>query len=352
MSPFKRGSTWWTSVGGERVSLRTKSRAVAAERAAELANQAARQRLGLEQRNKNPRGLTLSEAVDLHLRGPAAKQLQREKLAHTLRKHVQRDPIGELPLERVTRGVVVEWLERREQAGAAPATLNRLRSNLSAIFARMIEREAFFGDNPCRGVARRAVEQGDPSATPWPMVPGLLEHMPTTAWTVAAAFAVFGGLRRGEIQRAQWSDLDIRARMMTVPKTKTGVRRIVPLHRELVAVLEQLQPREEARTGPVVMLGPAAWGKSHAIVRNALRRAGADNSVGLACHFHGLRSTWSTRLIDCGADPFIVQLIGWGARGVMAKHYLRPTRALLDAIDLLTYEPAQVLPMSTARSQA
>lgn len=343
MSAWKRTDSqfYWATIAGKAVSLRTTSLARAREREAELRDIETRVRLGLTIRNLNPFGLTLAEAALEHLAGPAARQAQLDRLADTLGKHVVRDEIGALRLEQVTRGAVVEWLERRERtSNLSAATCNRLRSNLSAIFSALIEREKFLGPNPCTGVRLRKEQQPEGRGLPYEVVLPLVEHMPSKDWQRAAAIAAFTGMRMGEIRALQWQDVDLAKRMLRVQKSKTGVKRDVALHAELVELLAPFAKK----TGPVV--GHIAWSKASTIVRNALTRAGLEMD---GATFHGLRGAWATRMQDCGADPFAIRLMGWGAsrRDVMASHYLRPIQALIDAVDKLTFEVPEVVPLSS-----
>lgn len=345
MSPFRRGKVWWTSIGGRNRSLRTKVRAEAVAREAELRNSSERARLGLEVRDVNPRGLTMCDAVGIHLDTRAKKQAGRDRLAATLDKHIRRDPIGRLHLEQVTSGVIVEWLDRREAEGASATTCNRLRAYLSSIFGGLIERELWRGENPVRRVRLRRQQQPRSRLLPADVVPDLLLAAPTPGWHVAFALAAYAGLRRGEIERLQWADVDLVARILTVRKSKTGVARTVAIHRELAAILEQ----QRSKAGPVARAG---WGKSAVIVRTALARAGLE--VDAAACFHSLRHTWATRMIDCGADPWIVQFMGWGPprNSVMATSYTRPRQALIDAVDKLWWPTGEVVAMETSVKNA
>lgn len=350
MSPYRRGGVWWASIpqadggGRKRVSLDTTNRHEAMEREAEMRNASARQRLGLEVRERNPRHLTVSQAVDVHLEKGAARQRQHDMLTLTLGKHVKRDPLGDLLLEEVTPAVVAEWLDRREDEGASPTTANRLKSNLSAVFRTLIERQLWRGENPAKAVRQRKQEPPKSKVLPPDAVPRLIEVAPTDGWRLAFALAAYAGLRRGEIERLQWADVDLERRLIRISKTKTDVPRVVGIHRDLLALLQ-----DGKHIGSVIP--KAGWSKSAVIVRNALKRAEVNVGDAQAC-FHSLRGTWATQLIECGADPFLVRLMGWGPpKGdVMAQHYARPTRALVEAVDRLWWPSSTTLKIESHSS--
>jgi integrase len=347
---------WWASLplpggGRKRVSLETDDVKVARTREAEMRNALEREKLGLEVRDKNPRKLTLAKAVDNYLETPRAKkQAQHADLTYTLHKHVHRDPIGKLRLEQVTPGALVEWLDRREagtedEEGVSPTTCNRLRANISAVFRSLIEREIFKGENPTKKLRpRKEEDEGDEEGgkrsrlLPTTAILPLIDAAPTRQWRLAFALAAYTGMRLGEVRRLKWSHIDFDGRLVQLKKTKTGVPRTVPLHRALLAELKAAKERAHAHPHDPV-ISKAGFDKAAVVTRNALKRAGVEVSGGVQACFHSLRHTWSTRLIDCGADPFVVQLIGWGPPkgSVMATHYARPTKALLDAIDVLSW---------------
>ena len=346
MSIYRRGKTWWTDMasakGRVRVSLKTTNKETAKAREAELRNAAERERVGLEIRDKNPTRATLSEAVDAYLAGRAKLQAQHSRLTYTLNKHVKGDEIGAMPLEKVTRGEVAKWLDRREAAGLSPTTCNRLRANLSAIFSSLIEREEFHGDNPCRRLRPRKQKLAknrkfDPS-----YVRALIDNAPTEGWQLAFALAAYAGLRRGEIERLQWQDIDLEGRVLTVQQSKTDVRRLVGLHRELVQLLADARGKAKGTD----LVATAGWQKSAVVLRNALTRAEIEVPTSVQACFHSLRHVWASQMTDCGADPFITRFMGWGPpKGdVMASSYMKPRAALIEAIDHLRYPRSETSP--------
>ena len=59
--------------------------------------------------------------------------------------------------------------------------------------------------------------------------------------------ALATGMRRGELASLAWDNIDFKKRMATLPETKNGERRIVPLSAEAIHVLKNL-PRRFDRT--------------------------------------------------------------------------------------------------------
>jgi integrase len=333
VSPFRRETgVWWTRIRGVKVSLRTKDEKRAKKLEARLVDADDLDALGLQRRDVNPRGLTLTEAMRRAMK--QQKRSKTDQLVYTLEKHIAGDPIGALALEDVTRSIVKAWLLRRHERGVSAATANHLRAYLSSIFTGLIEDELFFGENPVKHTRLMPTDAPEGRALPWHYVPALIEHAPSPEWARRFLLAAFTGMRMGELRALRWEQVDLEARFLRVVKSKTGVPRMVPLHRDVVQALRSVA----RKSGPV--FSAAGWQKAGVRVRAALERAELDYE---GATFHGLRGAWATRMIDCGADHATVQLIGWGARGVMQRHYIRPSSALLAAIDLLSYAPAEVV---------
>jgi integrase len=93
------------------------------------------------------------------------------------------------------------------------------------------------------------------------------------------------GMRRGELLRLQWTDINLQKRTATLWEIKNGERRIVSLSSKALEVL-LFMPR--SLCGAVFPLNAAAQEKAF---REAVRRAGIDD-----LRFHDLRHSAITRM--------------------------------------------------------
>ena len=66
-------------------------------------------------------------------------------------------------------------------------------------------------------------------------------------------FAVATGMRRGEILRIQWTDIDFTSKTLHIPLTKNGHARTIPLSSHALAVLQELEKAKDKnkRTFPM-----------------------------------------------------------------------------------------------------
>ncbi len=124
------------------------------------------------------------------------------------------------------------------------------------------------------------------------------------------ALALGTGLRRGEIQRLRWGDLDLERLRVTVPAASAKSRRdqSVPLHPGLAATLRASQPAGSAPTDAVVPPGafPAIrtfWADLEAA------RIPREDASGRVVDFHALRTTFVSWLAMQGAHPRVAQAL-------------------------------------------
>ena len=113
-------------------------------------------------------------------------------------------------------------------------------------------------------------------------------------------FALETAMRRGEIAGMTWDMVDLKKRTVTLPDTKNGQKRIVPLSTEAVTILkERLNTRRI--DGKVWDIGLDAISQNFA---NACQKAGISG-----LHFHDLRHEATSRLFEKGFDTMEVKTI-------------------------------------------
>jgi integrase len=113
-------------------------------------------------------------------------------------------------------------------------------------------------------------------------------------------------VRPGELRRAEWSEINIDAAEWRIPapKMKGRVMHIVPLSKQAVGLLRELQPL----TGRSRWVFPGARTNGEPMSENtvnaALRRLGYDRSKITA---HGFRGMASTLLHECGWPSDVIE---------------------------------------------
>ena len=116
-----------------------------------------------------------------------------------------------------------------------------------------------------------------------------------TKQRTAFALMLYTGQRRSDVHRMTWQDISHKTGRIKVIQQKTGAKIEVPLHRDLLAVLEK------ARHNHVTIVN-TEYGKPFTVdgfssfMRDAIRAAGLP----LDCQPHGLRKAAGRRLAEAG----------------------------------------------------
>jgi len=190
-----------------------------------------------------------------------------------------------------------------EERNWAPASVNRYRALISLIFRLGIE-NGKVKENPARLVKHRPVNN---VRTRWLATEEETrlraaiearhpEHIPELE------LALNTGLRLSEMYGLTWENVNLSRRILTVPRSKNGEMRHVPLNSTAVAVLLELHKRGDS-TGRVIrnvkglpLSDPRHW------FEPAIRMAKIRDFS-----WHCLRHTFASRLIMSGVDLRTVQ---------------------------------------------
>ncbi|MFT3745067.1 MAG: tyrosine-type recombinase/integrase [Pyrinomonadaceae bacterium] len=140
-----------------------------------------------------------------------------------------------------------------------------------------------------------------------------------------ASIIVFGietGCRKGEIMSLTWKQVDLENSCITInaTNTKTEKPRMVPVTDRLKAVLESLQKKRS--TGKVFTTGE---------FQDSFRRA-CEKAKLPDVHFHDLRHTAITRMLEKGVPQPLVMKISGHTNIKTFLRYVNPTPASIAAI--------------------
>lgn len=124
------------------------------------------------------------------------------------------------------------------------------------------------------------------------------------------AFAIGTGMRRGEILRLDWSDIDLRYGIIHVHVSKSGSSRDIPILASLKSVLLGMNPQTSGRIFPLTEK------QVEYDFKQARKKAGISD-----LHFHDLRHTFASHFMMNGGVLGILQLI-WGHSDIrMTQRY-------------------------------
>jgi len=115
--------------------------------------------------------------------------------------------------------------------------------------------------------------------------------------------ALFTGMRRGEIFKLRWDDLDFRRNLITIRDPKGGRDAIIPMSKPAYELLKN-QPK-----GQSAFVFPTNEGQERQTVQNQVRRI--RDAAGLPKDFrpfHGLRHVFASMLASSGeVDMYVLQ---------------------------------------------
>lgn len=312
-----RGGLWgdyYTPEGRRvRTSLRTNDRKVAKERLRQAELAATPKARGRKER--------LSEAIDqmialMHDRAEGTREMYREK---GRRLH---ESMGDPCVSDIDHDMVSNYIRRRLSAetghgGAHPHTIKKELITIGRALRGAHERGVL--------VALPALPKFSPKYTPketWLTVEqfeALCAELPAKR-QLWVSLAALGGFRSSEVERLDWTNLELK--LMRVPGTKTSdSRRPVPIAPALAHRLAQIPEGE--RTGCVV----EAWGN----VRRDLHAACVRAKVPKISP-NDLRRTFASWLVQQGVPLLTVAtLLGHKSTRMVERVYGRLSRTNLDA---------------------
>lgn len=139
------------------------------------------------------------------------------------------------------------------------------------------------------------------------------------AW-LAVEFAIRTGLRQGEQFTARWEHVDFETQTLTVPRSKHGEKRHLPLSPEVIELLYKL--KECAGASPWVF--PSATGVTHMDTQNFVNRvfkkAVKDAEI-TDFKWHDLRHTFCSRLAMAGVPLYSIARLAGHKSDRMTQRY-------------------------------
>jgi integrase len=204
---------------------------------------------------------------------------------------------GKQPVDRITVDEVLECLTPIWEG--KPETASRLRGRIENVLDYAKTRGWRKGENPARWKghldhllpSRASIARVEHhAALPWADLPEVMGKLAEAGGTSALClrFTVLTAARSGEARAVRWNEIDLKAKVWTVPaeKMKAKLEHRVPLSDAALNVLKIVLPLKNADDGLVFQGGRKGKPLSDVAVSKALA-AVADNVT-----VHGMRSTF------------------------------------------------------------
>lgn len=200
----------------------------------------------------------------------------------------------------------------------------------------------FDGKNPIASVSMPKLDNQKTEFLTNEELTRLLDTLDTWPFRESAAFirfALFTGLRRGELFKLQWDDVDFERGIITLKDPKSGKTENIPVSMKALDVLKALEV-----TSPFVFPGKA--GKQRVDFNGPWQRIRKAADLPAGFRLHGLRHHFASTLVSAGVDLLVVQklLTHKDAKTTARYAHLAPGTvrdAALRSGDLLTPKGAR-----------
>lgn len=301
-SIFIRGRVWWISYypapGSKPIqkSLKTKDKTVAKFRKNEIENKLTQGESPIHNTNK-----TAQDCFDefkQHRAGRISKKA-RDADHYRILKFISDEKIGHI--NHITEARVKRHLDKRQEgkSGISPRTANHTIRTLNTFLNFCVKRK-YLTENPLKGMIRYPVNIEEPRFLSPEEINKLLKAAKESPLYSLIMTAIYTGMRYGELERLEWSDVDFKNEIITVKLSKAKRFRKIPLHHELAMALKPL-----AGDGKCFPLEQHQFEWQLALVKN--------NANIPHFRFHDLRHTFASIMIRSGVDILTVsKLLGHG----------------------------------------
>ena len=144
----------------------------------------------------------------------------REAYTYQIAKHIL-PWFGPMRMNEIMPSHVREWVTDLQAKGVGPATIQKLRFILSAIFTAALDDVTFL--HPCKGVKTPTVPRKPLKIITPEQFDAIYEALPDDAWRLLIETDIESGLRWGELTEFRVKDLDPATRILTVSRTVVQV---------------------------------------------------------------------------------------------------------------------------------
>ena len=250
---------------------------------------------------------TLSDALDRY--GKEVSSLKKSGKIESYRiGTLKTDKLAKLHLSRIRGADLAEYRDRRLAAGLSDSSVRLELALISNLFTVAMKEWRMEGlRNPVLAVRKPSPGKARDRRLAVDEEKLLLDAC-APALSAIVRFALETGMRRGEIQKLLWNDVDLIKCTAQLLDTKNGEDRTIPLSRRATAVLKALPRNINGKVFPGADI-------SHSFAA-ACARAGIND-----LRFHDLRHEATSRLFEKGFNPMEVSAITGHKTLQMLKRY-------------------------------
>ena len=286
--------------------------------------------------------LSASRTVEAYLFGDYwNRHLQHKRSGLQIKARIASawNPFLRVDMSKLIATKLQDHRSKRLIAGIKPTTLNRDRIALMALLNQAVE-DGMLTVNPVAGF-RRLLEEDDKRVRS--LDPQERKRFMTALGNrpryvqVMVELALLTGMRRGEILKLTWDNVDLRRKQITVrAATAKGAKtRIIPLPARAVEILRGWRSEQAVvDTGRHVFLNRRTGMPFTHIKKSwaALCKAAEVSNF----RFHDCRHDYASRLVEAGVDLYRVkELLGHSSFELTQRYAHLSDQAKRDAVEVL-----------------
>jgi len=288
------------------------------------------------QKKKNT--ITLNQVWDKYLPWAKANKRSWTSDQYQYEAHLK-PPFGSKKLNDISpfdiEKFMVQMKKKKSKIGKpyAPATIKHQVVLLTRLFSVAEQWGLYSGDNPCTKVKKPKLNNQVTEFLSDDELTRLLSTLETWDNKMSASFVSFclyTGLRRGELFKLTWKDVDMERKTMVLRDPKGIVDQTLPLSEKAISVLKNIPNEFET---PWIFYGKN--GKQRTDFKGPWLRI--KKAAGLPDNFrlHGLRHHFASSLVSNGVDLYTVQKLLCHKDAAMTQRYAHlADKALQDAVNL------------------
>jgi excisionase family DNA binding protein len=286
-------------------------------------NKRVREVFNLQNDIVQPKKIKFGEYADLYLKDYAMMAKKSGKTDEFRLKRMK-EFFKNIELRKITPLLIQKFRTERLNEGVAKITTNREVALLKKMFSMAID-DGYLEQNPAKKIKlyseldtvrdRVLSDEEEPK-----LFSELAEHMKPFILS-----ALHTGMRRGELFKLKWCNVDFDKQIIKVEETKSKKVRFIPINSVLFDELLKLKAMEgkEQRVFPFKNVRTA--------FEKACKRAGLEDLT-----FHDLRRTFGTRLLERGVDIVTISKLYGHSSVLVTQRYLHPKDTLSkEAVELL-----------------
>lgn len=335
VSYFKKGNYWhayWTDQNtGERGqrSLKCTTQRMAREEAKKISDALDGNTLQKLDTVRDNNRITFGEAAERYLEEAdlAEKSLKEDRT----RLDMVRLDWESVPISSIDAGQIDSWLAKKKRSrGWSRSTRNRYLSAIKQVFKKAHALN-YTAENAAAPLKALKEEENIPEPLTDAVMEALIEVLPEYA-KYYVAILVDTGLRKSELARIRWRDVDTTNKQLIIGKSKAKTFRVIPMTQRLAALFDSLRPgRSWAQTQSGHSNHTIEWPddsdpEALVIGNMDLKKTlyAASKKIGVTnIHPHQFRHTFATRLMQRGVAMEHIKALGGWKSDSMAKRYAR-----------------------------